>query len=222
MLLSCTLATTLRTFPPFIFWVLFLKKNCFSISGGDLVNTQPLSSTNPLRPDALADKHLLFSCHTFYTTSQKCSMSLSLSISLLLLKKFQEESFSFYTICCGNMTLFFTAVESCLQGLTISLTNTLNMIKEATILEHGRGYFILLQIFHHHHHVVPLVRISLTLSRHFSQSFIASGRSSGLYPVSSHSCRMYVRAGRPAFAWPYVEVHRSTSLMSSSLRVWFV
>ena len=60
-------------------------------------------------------------------------------------------------------------------------------------------------------------RISLTLSRHFSQSFIAFGRSSGLLPVSSHSCCMYVRAGRPAFAWPYAGVHRSTSLMSSSL-----
>ena len=70
---------------------------------------------------------------------------------------------------------------------------------------------------HPHHHVVPLARISLTLSRHFSLSFIASGRSSGLHPVSSHSCCMYVRAGRPAFAWPYVGVHRSTSLMSSSL-----
>ena len=72
-------------------------------------------------------------------------------------------------------------------------------------------------IHHHHHHVVPLARISLTLSRHFSLSFIASGRSSGLHPVSSHSCCMYVRAGRPAFARPYVEDHRSTSLMSSSL-----
>ena len=69
----------------------------------------------------------------------------------------------------------------------------------------------------HHHHVVPLARISLTLSRHFSLSFIASGRSSGLHPVSSHSCSMYVRGGRPAFSWPYVGVHRSTSLMSSSL-----
>ena len=57
----------------------------------------------------------------------------------------------------------------------------------------------------------------MTLSRHFSQSFIASGRSSGLHPVSSHSCCMYVQAGRPAFAWPYAGVHRSTSLMSSSL-----
>ena len=43
-------------------------------------------------------------------------------------------------------------------------------------------------------------------------SFIASGRSSGLHPVSSHSCCMNVRAGRPAFG-----VHRSTSLMRSSL-----
>ena len=68
-----------------------------------------------------------------------------------------------------------------------------------------------------YHHVVPLAKISLTLSRHFSLSFIASGRSSGLHPGFSHSCRMYVRAGRPAFAQPYVGVHRSTSLMSSSL-----
>ena len=51
----------------------------------------------------------------------------------------------------------------------------------------------------HHHHAVPRARISLTLSRHFSLSFIASSRSSGL-----HSCCMYVRAGRPAFARPYV------------------
>ena len=54
------------------------------------------------------------------------------------------------------------------------------------------------------------------LSRHFSLSFIVSGRSSELHPVSSHSCCMYVRAGRPAFAWPYAEAHRSTSFMSSS------
>ena len=83
-----------------------------------------------------------------------------------------------------------------------------------------KGYFILyLFVYHHHHHhhVVPLARISLTLSRHFSLLFIASGMSSGLHPVSSHSCCMYVRAGRTAFDWPYAGVHRSTSLMSSSL-----
>ena len=72
-------------------------------------------------------------------------------------------------------------------------------------------------LYHHHHHVVPPARISLRLSRHFSLSFIASGRSSGLYPVSSQSWCMYVRAGRPAFARPYVGVHRSTSFMSSPL-----
>ena len=70
---------------------------------------------------------------------------------------------------------------------------------------------------HHHHHVVLVARISLTLSHHFSQSFIASGRSSGLNPASSHSCWMYVCAGRPALARPCVGVHKSTSLMSSSL-----
>ena len=75
----------------------------------------------------------------------------------------------------------------------------------------------LLAVDHPHHQVVPPARISLTLSRHFSLSFIAFGRSSGLHPVSSHSCCMYVRAGRPAFVWPYAGVHRSTSLMSSSL-----
>ena len=69
----------------------------------------------------------------------------------------------------------------------------------------------------HHHHVVLVARISLTLSRHSSLSFIASGRSSGQHPVSSNSFWMYVRAGRPAFARPCVWVHKSTSLMSSSL-----
>ena len=62
----------------------------------------------------------------------------------------------------------------------------------------------------HHYHVVLLARISLTLSRHFSLSFITSGRSSGLHPVSSHSCWMYVCAGRPAFARPchiYLTIH---------------
>ena len=69
----------------------------------------------------------------------------------------------------------------------------------------------------HHHHIALVARISLTLSRHSSLSFIALGRSSGQHPVSSHSCWMYVRAGRPAFARPCVRIHKSTSLMSSSL-----
>ena len=74
-----------------------------------------------------------------------------------------------------------------------------------------------LSCHHHHHHIALVARISLTLSRHSSLSFIPLGRSSGQHPVSSHSCWMYVRAGRPAFAWPCVGIHKSTSLMSSSL-----
>ena len=77
--------------------------------------------------------------------------------------------------------------------------------------------YIYIYIYHHHHHVTLVARISLTLSRHSSLSFIALGRSSGQHPVSSHSCWMYVRAGRPAFARSCVGVHKSTSLMSSSL-----
>ena len=43
-------------------------------------------------------------------------------------------------------------------------------------------------VFHHHHHhqVALVARISLTLSRHSSLSFIALSRSSGQHPVSSH------------------------------------
>ena len=59
--------------------------------------------------------------------------------------------------------------------------------------------------------------IIIIMSCRFPQSVIASGKSSGLHPVSSHSGCMYVRAGRPALARPYAGVHRSTSLMSSSL-----
>ena len=80
----------------------------------------------------------------------------------------------------------------------------------------GNELYIYIYIYHHPHDV-RLARISLTLSLHVSLSFIAFGRFSGLHPVSSHSCCMYVRAGRPAFDWPYAGVHRSTSLTISSL-----
>ena len=62
--------------------------------------------------------------------------------------------------------------------------------------------YVYIYICHHphHHDVVLPARISLILSRHFSLSFIASDRYSGLHPVSSQSCCMYVRAGHPATA----------------------
>ena len=89
-------------------------------------------------------------------------------------------------------------------------------INTFSFFNHPISFMFALNV-HHHHHIALVARISLTLSRHYSLSFIALGRSSGQHPVSSHSCWMYVRAGRPAFARPCVGVHKSTSLMSSSL-----
>ena len=76
--------------------------------------------------------------------------------------------------------------------------------------------------------IMPPARISLALSRNFSLSFIASGGSSRLHPVSSHSCCIYVRASHPAFAWLYegsIGVHHwwvRPCFSSSVLRVLFV
>ena len=82
---------------------------------------------------------------------------------------------------------------------------------------HTHTHIYIYIYIYHYHHVVPLARIFLTLSRLISLSFIASGRSSGPHPVSSRSCCMYILAGRPAFAPPYMGDHRSVSIMSSSL-----
>ena len=90
-------------------------------------------------------------------------------------------------------------------------------MKDLYVASYALQYSVCNIYSHHHHHVVPRARIYLTLSRHLSLSFIAFGRSSGLNLVSSHSCCMYVRAGRPAFVWPYAWIHMGTSLMSSSL-----
>ena len=66
--------------------------------------------------------------------------------------------------------------------LTILKVQVLLLLFELTV-----WYFYKRKIHHHHHHhhyVVAQARIFLTLSRHFSLSFIASGNSSGLHPVS--------------------------------------
>ena len=97
-------------------------------------------------------------------------------------------------------------------SLSLSLSRSLFQCLSSNVF-----YSLSLTIYHHHHHIALVARISLTLSRHSSLSFIALGRSSGQHPVFSHSCWMYVRAGHPAFARPCVGIHRSTSLMSSSL-----
>ena len=68
-----------------------------------------------------------------------------------------------------------------------------------------------------HHHLAPSAWISLTLSCHSYLSSIASGRSSGYIPYRYRAVCMQVLAGRPAFARLCEVVHRSMSLMSSSL-----
>ena len=81
---------------------------------------------------------------------------------------------------------------------------------------------------HHHHYLTSSVRIFLTLSHHPFLSSIASGRSSGIHLVSTQSCCMYVRAGRPTFARPCkgsTRVHHlwARPYFSSSVpHTWFV
>ena len=123
-----------------------------------------------------------------------------------------------HAIFCGKL-LIHDAIYVYLPN-TFCFTSVVNLSLVNCILSMNCLPYNASSIFcslHHRHQVVLLARISLILSRHFSLSFIASGRSSELHPVSSQSCCMYVLAGRPAFARPYVGVHRSTSLMSSSL-----
>ena len=83
-------------------------------------------------------------------------------------------------------------------------------------LKYSQRQFLAKEIIKQRTHTCVGVYIYISTSSS-SSSFIASGRSSGLHPVSSHSCCMYVRAGRPAFAQPYVGVPKSTSRISSSL-----
>ena len=77
---------------------------------------------------------------------------------------------------------FFSSPKHCDRVLIVVIVYYFQIWnKKLSIIKHHH---------HHHHHVVPPARISLTLSRHFSLSFITSGRSSGLHSVSSHSCCM--------------------------------
>ena len=80
---------------------------------------------------------------------------------------------------------------------------------------------------HHHHHVVPLARISMNLSRLFSLSFISSGRSSGLHPVSTAAVCMFEQVVLLLLQHMRgsIGVHHGwvrPCFCSSVLRVWFV
>ena len=118
---------------------------------------------------------------------------------------YQKGAFGSLSTPVANLTFIFIYINSLSFSVYI-LTHT-----------HTHTHIYIYIYHHHHHHIAQVARISLTVSRPSSLSFIALGRSSGQHPVSSHSCWMYVRAGRPAFARPCVGIHKSTSLMSSSL-----
>ena len=166
--------------------------------------------------------------------------SSKVSDSIFEIHQLWQSGFSrVYSNCCSNCSFEPEIIKMSQSSHKIHSNNILNFQETTAILDaHTKKVwklivftsyiYIYIYIYHHHHHHIALVaRISLTLSRHSSLSFIALGRSSGQHPVSSHSCWMYVRAGRPAFARPCVGIHKSTSLMSSSLLlqqcpVWFV
>ena len=68
----------------------------------------------------------------------------------------------------------------------------------------------------HHHHVVPPARISLTISRHFSLSFIASGLLG--YILCPHIAAVCMFGLVVLLLLGHMRgVHSSTSLKSSSL-----
>ena len=71
---------------------------------------------------------------------------------------------------------------------------------------------IIIIIMSHHQHGSPWPSPATPL-----YLSIASGMSSRLNSLSAQSCCMYVLVGCPAFAYPREGVHRSTSLMNSSL-----
>ena len=84
----------------------------------------------------------------------------------------------------------------------------------STFLKH-QNWRLIIRCHHQHHHVVPLARISLTLSHHFSLSFIAGLQGYIPYPHIAAVCMFELIV--LLLHRPYAEVHRSTSRMSSSL-----
>ena len=128
--------------------------------------------------------------------------------------------------CCGAKQLHLSLLKSFswkrwISRFTLHVTKKdLWRVRVSETLSQERPFRLVFQQWqcsHHHHHVMPPARFSLTLFCHPSLSSIASSKSSGLHLVSAQSCCMYVLAGCPAFARPCEGVHRSMSLMSSSL-----
>ena len=170
-----------------------------------------------VRPCVMVDSKSVLLCHMCVHASGLSKSHNQLSTGSNLLSFSQGITLIFFRKFWYRTVIFL---------LFLSNTNNLQTVIWFKVFQSNTNNFMVSSNYtviwfkvpnNNHHHVMPLARISLTLSRHFSLSFITSDRSSELHPVSSLSCCMYVRAGCPAFARPYVGVHRSTSLMSSSL-----
>ena len=87
-----------------------------------------------------------------------------------------------------------------------------------------QSYNTITRLHINHHHAMPLARISLTLSCHFSPLFIASSRSSWLHPVSSHMFELVVLL-LPGHMWGSIRVHHLWAhpcFFSCVLHVWFI
>ena len=123
------------------------------------------SSKVSSRPDCIFELHQLW-LSGFSRVYSNCCCSCSFEAEII---KIGQSSHKMYS----NKIVNFQESTTILNAYTKKSGNLLNTLRIC-----------------HHHHVAPPARISLTVSRHFSLSFIASGRSSGLQPVSSHSCCM--------------------------------
>ena len=146
--------------------------------------------------------------HTDRSYDITCA-TISASIPVIILPEFILELEKLW-FRRGTDTSQYLGGEVFFKRIFLKTKTVYYLIKIYHKTEYYWKFGILSQHIRHHHHIALVARISLTLSRHSFLSFIALGRSSGQQPVSSHSCWMYVRAGRPAFARPCVGIHADT------------
>ena len=100
----------------------------------------------------------------------------------------QSKTFGLLPLKIGFSTLIFKA---CIVDYCLQLDPHISQLDDFWHKNSGLHLYLAFRSVpkhHHHHHIALVARISLTLSRHSSLSFIALGRSSGQHPVSSHSC----------------------------------
>ena len=108
-------------------------------------------------------------------------------------------------------------VEYWLLSVMFNKSGNNNRLKEVKL--HRK---IIVFSHHHHYHVAPSAWISLTLFRHPSESTIASGRSSGLHPVSTRGswspclCAAMWRGPQEYITYEFVPTFPAVPLMSGS------